>query len=284
MSVADFYTEKLIDVEFKLEDQKDPIRLSGYRVEMTMQNAGGRSGSSLDLAIYNINMDLAQRVAGVNGWSTKNGRQDWVSILAGDQNHKDVIFQGNAYEAFVDFNSMPDVPLRLRANAAYYYRVKPAAPNSYKGSVDAVEMIKKIANSIGYTFVNNGVTPVMLTDMYVFGGAIDQICEIADAARIGLTIHNKEIQISPNGEIQTDIITEISPMTGMLGYPTVTSRGVLINHVFLPTLKRQSMIKIVTDNKSAAGVLRVTAIEHNLASKVQGGPWVTSIMAIQPQR
>ncbi|PXW42176.1 hypothetical protein DET57_114168 [Klebsiella oxytoca] len=280
MSVADFYTEKLIDVEFKLDDQKDPIRLSGYRVEMTMQNAGGRSGSSLDLAIYNINMDLAQRIAGTNGWSTKF-RQDWVSILAGDQNHKDLIFQGNTYEAFIDFNNMPDVPLRLRANAAYYYRVLTAAPNSYKGPVDAVEMIESITKFIGYNFVNNGVKPVILTDMYAFGSAINQICEIADAARIGLTIHNKEIQISPNGEIQTDIITEVSPSTGMLGYPTVTSRGVLINHIFLPYLKRQGLIRLVTDNKSASGVLKVTAIEHNIASKVQGGPWVTSIMAIK---
>lgn len=280
MSVADFYTEKLIDVEFKMEDQNDPIRLSGYRVELTMQNAGGRSGSSLDLAIYNINMDLAQRMAGTNGWSTRF-REDWISILAGDKNHKDVIFQGNPYEAFVDFNNMPDVPLRLRANAAYFYRVKSAAPNSYKGAVDAVEVIKSITKSIGYNFVNNGVKPVMLTDMYVFGGAISQICEVADAARIGLTIHNKDIQISPDGEIQTDVITEISKSTGMLGYPTVTSRGVLINHVFLPALKRQSLIRLVTDNKSASGVLKVTAIEHNLASKVLGGPWVTSIMAIK---
>ncbi|WP_102781320.1 baseplate hub protein [Klebsiella variicola] len=280
MSVGDFYTEKLIDVEFKLEDQKDPIRLSGYRVEMTMQNAGGRSGSSLDMAIYNINLDLAQRIAGTNGWSTKF-RQDWVSILAGDQNHKDLIFQGNVYEAFIDFNNMPDVPLRLKANAAYYYRVLTAAPNSYKGSVDAVEMIKSIAKFIGYNFVNNGVKPVMLTDMYAFGSAINQICEIADAARVGLTIHNKEIQISPIGEIQTDIITEVSPGTGMLGYPTVTSRGVLINHIFLPSLKRQGLIRLVTDNKSACGVLKVTAIEHNISSKVQGGPWMTSIMAIK---
>ncbi|HHS9880599.1 TPA: hypothetical protein ACT0TC_003681 [Klebsiella aerogenes] len=280
MSAADLYTEKLIDVEFKLEDQESPIRLSGYQVELNMQNAGGRSGSSLDLAIYNVNMDLAQRMAGTTGWSTKF-REDWISILAGDINHKHVIFQGNAYEAFIDFNNMPDVPLRLRANSAYYYRVKPAAPNSYKGAVDAVEMIKNISNFIGYKFVNNGVKPVMLTDMYVFGGAISQICEIAEAARIGITIHNKEIQISPDGEIDTDIVTEISKETGMLGYPTATSRGVLIHHVFLPTLKRQSLIRLVTDNKSTSGVLKVTAIEHNLTSKVQGGPWVTSIMAIK---
>ncbi|MNG83012.1 hypothetical protein D3C73_436220 [compost metagenome] len=93
---------------------------------------------------------------------------------------------------------------------------KPTAPNSYKGAVKVQDIIKALAESCDYTFVNHGVDKI-LNDMYLVGSTINQMMDCADAADIGMTIHNGVVEISNKGGILTDIVPEVSPNTGMIG-------------------------------------------------------------------
>lgn len=78
------YSEKLISVEFKLASNSDEVvRLDGYRCEVNMQNAGGRSQSKIDMVIYNVNQDLSQLIVG-QGFSF-NTTRSVVSLLAGEK-------------------------------------------------------------------------------------------------------------------------------------------------------------------------------------------------------
>ncbi|UAN51394.1 hypothetical protein KGP26_27670 [Serratia sp. JSRIV002] len=273
------YSEKLISVEFKLASNSDEVvRLDGYRCEVNMQNAGGRSQSKIDMVIYNVNQDLSQLIVG-QGFSF-NTTRSVVSLLAGEKNNQVQIYQGTIFDAYVDYNKMPDVPMRIQSNSKYYYQVKPAAPNSYKGAVKVQDIIKVLAESCDYTFVNHGVDKI-LNDMYLVGSAINQMMDCADAADIGMTIHNGVVEISNKGGILTDIVLEVSPDTGMIGYPTVTSMGVFATMLFNPKLRRLGKVLIKSDNKAADGELTVVSIQHDISSNVPGGPWMTTIQAIK---
>lgn len=270
------YSEKLITVEFKLYNQKEPVRLSDYRCALSMSNAGGRSQSQIDLSIFNVNQDLTQMIVG-QGFSTPRITNAVVSVLAGAANEQTQIYQGTIYDAFVDYNQMPDVPLRIKSTSTYFYRVKPVAPNSYINGVDVAEVIKGLAKACNYTFVNHGVS-VILKDMYLCGSAIEQIMDCVDAADIGCTIHNGVVEISRKGDFLSDVVTEISPETGLIGYPTVTNSGVLVNMVFSPKLRRLNRVNIKSGNKAANGLFTIRTMEHNISTKTPGGSWLTSML------
>lgn len=273
------YSEKLISVEFKLASNSDEVvRLDGYRCEVNIQNAGGRSQSSIDMAIYNVNQDLSQLIVG-QGFSQFTTKST-ISLLAGEQDNQIQVYQGTVVDAYVDYNKMPDVPMRIQSNSKYYYQVKPAAPNSYRGAAKVQDIIKSLAESCGYAFVNHGVDKT-LTDMYLVGSAINQMMDCADAADIGMTIHNGNVEISNKGGILTDIVPEVSPETGMVGYPTVTNQGVVVSMLFNPQLRRQGRVLIKSDNKAADGVLTIVNLTHNISSKIPGGVWMTTIRAIK---
>jgi hypothetical protein len=273
------YSEKLISVEFKLASNSDEVvRLDGYRCEANIQNAGGRSQSSIDMVIYNVNQDLSQLIVG-QGYS-KLTTHSTISLLAGEQDNQVQVYQGTIFDAYVDYNKMPDVPMRIQSSSKYYYQVKPAAPNSYRGTAKVQDIIKSLAESCGYAFVNHGVDKT-LNDMYLVGSAINQMMDCADAADIGMTIHNGNVEISNKGGILTDIVPEVSPDTGMIGYPTVTTRGVIVSTLFNPQLRRMGRVLIKSDNKAADGELTIVNITHNISSKIPGGVWMTTIQAIQ---
>lgn len=270
------YTEKLITVEFKFPDKERPVRLSSYRCALTVTNAGGRSQSQIDLAIFNVNQALTQLIVG-QGTSIFQVSGTIVSVLAGSEGKESQIYQGFIYDAFVDYNQMPDVPLRIKSTSTYYYRVKPAAPSSFVNGANVADVISTLAQSCGYTFVNHGVS-VVLRDMYLSGSAIEQIMDCVDAADIGCTIHNGAVEISMKGDFISDIVTEISPATGMIGYPTVTNSGVLVNVLFNPRLRRLNRIEIKSGNQAANGVFVIRTMEHNISTKTTGGTWLTSML------
>lgn len=272
------YAEKLITVEFKFPDKKDPVRLSGYRCALTITNAGGRSQSQIDLAIFNVNQQLTQLIVG-QGSSRFQVSGTIVSVLAGTEGKESQIYQGFIYDAFVDYNQMPDVPLRIKSTSTYYYRVKPAAPSSFMSGAKVADIIGTLAQSCGYSFVNHGVD-VILGDIYLSGSAIDQIMDCVDAADIGCTIHNGVVEISMKGDFLSDIVTEISPATGMLGYPTVTNSGVMVNVLFSPRLRRLNRVEIKSDNLAANGMFIIATMEHYISTKTNGGVWSTSMLVL----
>lgn len=85
-------------------------------------------------------------------------------------------------------------------------------PTSVKGSVDVATLMGQLAQSMGYSFENNGVS-VQLSNPYLPGTAIDQVKALARGAGIDLYVDDNVLAITPANTPRGGLIPEISAAT-----------------------------------------------------------------------
>jgi hypothetical protein len=245
-----------------------------------VQNAGGSSFPQANVVIYGVaqkDMVAMSILRGLNDAHFKNT----MDIYAVDDGVPTLIFQGNLLNCWVDYQSMPDVCLRLQSVTAAYDKLKPVPPTSYKGKIDVATVINLIASSMGFAFENNGVN-VTLTDIYLPNTAVEQIVSIAKMAKIDVYFENNTIAICPSGVPRGGIAVLVSPSTGLVGYPTFDSVGVNFQTLFNPAIRFGAKIKVESDLPLATGEWTVTSVSHKLESEKPGGAWFTTVRGTVP--
>jgi len=258
------------------------IDLRGHRCEAIIENAGGNlSLGRMQLRIYGMS------AADMNRLSTSHlmpmeVRGDAISLSAGSSDKGLAkVFDGTVLSACVNYQGMPDVAFDIYAQVGFLYQAKPAASNSYQGAADAVVIIESLAKQMGFAFKNNGVNAV-LVDQYLSGDLIQQLRTVTEAARIPCSIENGVVTIWPNDQGTDDSALEISPSTGMVGYPTFTRAGILVTTEFRPEVTLGRKINVQTSVEKARGEWRVQNTRHELSTLIPQGPWFTSMNLSKP--
>jgi hypothetical protein len=165
------------------------------------------------------------------------------------------------------------------AQAAYFNQLQAVSPTSYQGSVDVATAMSQLAGQMGYTFENNGVSGVTLSNPYLSGTAIDQANALAQAAGIWWGIDNGVLFIAPAYTARTagKVIPQIGPTSGLIGYPTFDGAGITLQSLFNPSVKFMGLIQLVTSVPRAAGQWIATTVSYKLQSQVIGGVWFMTI-------
>jgi len=272
------FIQREIELEFGLHSDKgvtERVQLQGHRCELIISNPGGSLNmGDLQLRAYGM------KASDMNKFSTNHlfpmeVRGDTLTVSAGDSfSGLKQIFEGTVVSACINYGGAPDVAFDVNARPGYLYQVAPAAPNSYAGEVDVASMIESLAKRMGYGFKNNGVSS-KLNDQYLKGSAIDQVKTICEAARIVCNIENGTITIWPNDGGSNDQILQISPETGLIGYPTFTRTGVQIAMEFRPGIVLGQKINLLTSVEKAAGIWFVQSVRYELSTLQPQGPWLT---------
>ncbi|WP_019573363.1 baseplate hub protein [Curvibacter lanceolatus] len=280
------FVKRAIKLSFKLASGSlpngaDTLDLEGHRVEAIIDNPGG------GLAVGSLNMRVyGMRLADMNTFSTDGlnalaVRGDSVTVSAGNEGGQiHQVFEGTITAAFIDFAGIPDVAFNVQAQAGFLFKVKPAAPNEGKGTVDVAAKIQTIAASIGFGFKNNGVTS-QLSNQYLYGTAIDQIRTLADAARIACNIENGIVSIWPNNGLSDSTILSISPDNGMVGYPAFTPTGIAVRAEFRPEMQLGRTVRVKSLIAKACGDWKVQSMRHELSTMTPGGPWFSTCSLTQ---
>lgn len=257
--------------------ENDQITLEGYRAIADIDKAGGMMMGTLRARIYGVSQSDMNSITTLR-WKPQENIFNTADVYAIDGDKETMIFAGNIVDAWGDYQTMPDVYLRLQAQAAYRGKVEPVPPRSFKGNVDVAVAIAQIAKDLGYTFENNGVS-VILTDVYIPNTNIEQIKDLAHAANIDWYLDDKVLAITPKNQPRGGLIPEISAESGLIGYPTFDGIGVNFQTIFNPSIVFGGRIKITSDIKQAAGEWIVTSIKHRLESEKPGGAWLSQIQA-----
>jgi len=253
----------------------DQITLEGYRAIADIDKAGGMMMGTLRARIYGVTQDDMNSITTLQ-WKPQEIIPNTVEVYAIDGDTETLVFAGNIVNAWGDYQTMPDVYLRLQAQSAFINQLKPVPPRSFKGSIDVASVMSQIARDLGYNFENNGVS-ASLTDVYLPNTGLEQAKDLAHAANIDLYLDDKTLAITPANSPRGELIPEISAESGLIGYPTFDGIGVNFQTLFNPSITFGGRIKLVTDIKQAKGEWIVTSIGYRLESEKPGGAWLANV-------
>lgn len=253
------------------------ITLQGFRASVDVDKGGGQMFGQLRAQIYGVSQSNMNSITTLM-YQPRTLNPNTISVYAVDGPQQTLVFQGNIVTAWGVYQQ-PEVFLQIVAQAAYFNQLQAVPPTSYQGSVDVATAMSQIATVMGYTFENNGVSGVTLSNPYLPGTAIDQANAIAQAAGIWWGIDNGVMFIAPSYTPRSNgkVIPQIGPTTGLNGYPVFDGAGINLQCLFNPSVKFMGLIQLVTSIPRAAGQWIATGISYKLESQKPGGAWFMTI-------
>lgn len=253
----------------------DQIVIRGLRASVSIDNAGGVQMSTLRAKIWGVK-ESDMRACTTLQWKPLEIIRNTVEVFAIDGEIETLVFAGNIVNAWGDYQSIPDVFLHIQAQSVYFAQILPTSPTSYQGAIDAAEALRKIATDMGLVFENNGAN-AMLNDIYVANTLAEQAKEIAKAANFNLYIDNKTMAVTPKFGARVGVIPDISPQSGLVGYPTFDGVGVAFLTLYNPSITFGGQVNLVTDIPQALGVWVVVSLSHRLECEKPNGQWFSSV-------
>lgn len=279
------FVTRRINVQFGLgqgsfgADGSDTVDITGLRTSCSISKAGGASMSMLELRIWGMPLDAMQKLTVLNKLAYEQERDNSVTVSAGDD-EKGVaaVFSGTIKEAWVDASNPPEIVFVVSAFSGLLDKIKPVPPISYSGSVDVETVLAGIAAQMNppRSLENSGVQ-VILSSPYKPGTLVEQAQAIARDARCNLLIEDTVMAIWPIGQSRGGLTLDLSPETGLVGYPQFTQNGIALTTLFSPSLSFGQQIKVTSALGAANGTWVVAAVQHNLDAELPGGQWFTRI-------
>jgi hypothetical protein len=272
------------------------VTFEGLRATVEIEKAGGVQNNTLHARIYGVsqsNMNSltvlqyqADQLAIVSNSAAGTGGQqrDDISVWAIDGRQETLIFMGKLSTAWGNYQNQPDVFLELQAISGLASQLSPVPPTSVKGTIDCATLMGTLATQMGYTFENNGVSGVTLSNPYLPNTALEQARALAHEAGCWLYLDPPVIAIvPPYTPRSTPVVPEISPQSGLVGYPTFGSGyggpSICFQTLFNPAITFGGQIQVVSSLQRACGSWIVNSIAHSLDSEKPGGRWFSTVAA-----
>jgi hypothetical protein len=269
-------TFKQRQINLQFSGEKGDLELTGLRCHAIVANPGGFSAyGQLQLRVWGMTLEQMNQYSstGINMVAVQNRS---VTVSAGDvDGPMTQVFKGTLIRSFIDFATAPDVCFVCSAVAGYFEKAKATAPNSYQGAQNAEDIIKAIAVAAGFQFKNNGAHAV-LQNQYVSGSAVDQMQAVGRAAAFPLVIENGTVTIWPNDGTRDDVVIELGPKTGLVGYPTFWEAGFVVKSEFNPLIANGRTVKLTSSIPKANGSWPTQNVTHELSTLSPDGPWFTT--------
>ncbi|WP_374413301.1 hypothetical protein [Novosphingobium colocasiae] len=278
------FTKRKISLQFQLgqgdfgENGADTVELEGLRCSVNIVRVG-RIGSQADITIYGMTLDLMNKLTVTKKVFAEQQRKNQVIVSAGDEKSgMAMCFGGTIQEAWIDARQAPDVAFYVSAISAQFDLLKPVPPVSFRGAVDAALVLSGIAEQMGYTFENGGITAV-LNDPYKPGSPksqIDSICRDI-GAEYEVVEETRVLAVWPKEKSRGSQSIRIAADSGLVGYPSFTQGGIQFTTLYNPNLVFQAPVEIESKLQAASGSWKVYKLAHRLESEVPGGQWFSDV-------
>jgi hypothetical protein len=217
------------------------------------------------------------------------GRQNFVQVRAGDDiSGMTTVFDGLLVEAYPNLDGPADNRhFYIYATPSVAPQLKPVTPSSYPGSVPAADILKTLAQQVGYTLKNDSGVSAVLSSPYLHGTIWQQIQMVVKAADCFAYLDSvsKTLIIWPKNAAAPNATVIVSPATGMIGYPKFQARQIIVRTQFNPTfaIGPGTTILVRSQLKAADNAkLTLTMVAHDLESQSPGGPWETTLIGSPP--
>lgn len=260
------------------EHVAETYTLENHRVSVVIENHGEESQGEMNCRIFGVSLELMNKLTAIGPVMNQIRNKNKIQIDAGNEGDQlYTIYAGTIDTCYGDMNQAPDVALTIRALSALGESLKPAIDTPYSAPVPIVQAMSHFAHQMGFSFAANDVTG-NLPIMTFRGGWLDQVKECARAADINFSIENRTLNIWKRAGWINEAAQDLSPSTGMVGYPTFSSAGMIVKSLFLPHSRIGGRVKITdSDITQANGTWGIYQVVHELDSIVQNGKWFTTL-------
>jgi len=134
-----------------------------------------------------------------------------------------------------------------------------------------------LAGKARLEFIDSGVNVTLYNPIYS-GSALDQIKSCAIEANIYFKVENDVLTIWPKNGSIASAEPIISPESGMVGYPAMSSQGLNVKTLFNPGIVMGGIVNIESSIPMATGKFQVLNLTHNISSLAPGGPWFSELL------
>jgi hypothetical protein len=275
------FVQRQISVQFSTETQT--FDLEGLKVSVIISQFGGSLGQGqMQMTVWGMSLDQMNELSSVGSVPavvTSNS----VTVSAGDVGGKMTqVFYGTIVRSFPDFSNAPDVSFMVTATAGYYEKAKTISAKHYAGSNNAETIIQALAESVGLVFANPNSAHVVVRDQYLYGSAVSQIMQVAQAAAIPVEIANGTVTIWPNNGLRDEVEIDLGPGNGLVGYPTYYEAGFIVTSQFNPRMLGGRNVNLTSEIAKANGTFPIQTVTHQLSTLTADGPWFTTCRLSPP--
>ena len=240
---------------------------------------GVPSMNRAEISIYGMQLSVMNQLSRI-GLLPTAVRNNIVTVMAGEAGgNMALAFSGGIKECWPDFSSPTEAVLRVSAFTGLLAQMKPVAPLSFSGPTDVATVMGQLAQQMGFTLQNNGVS-VQVRDPYLPGTARAQALALADAAGIYVVFDddNGIMAILPKTGSRSGTAPTISPTEDMSGYPTYVGPGQIgLRCEYNNQLRFLGNVIVQNSQVTGAnGAWRVTGLEHDLSTRPDG-PWFSTV-------
>lgn len=282
------FVQRLLQATFVLGEGSfgstgsNQIDLPALRTTADVIYAGGNAMGTLEMAIYGMTLSQMNQLSTLGMIYTQK-RRNSITLTAGDATSgMATVFQGTITNAWPDMQAAPDVPFRVEGHTGLIGALAPATSTSISGTADVATLLSGLAVQMNMRFENNGVS-VKLPNPYYSGSARSQALAIVRDAGIEWNGGNNGVLAIWNaGQARGGTSIMLSKETGLDGYPSYTSNGIMLRALFNPSMGLGSKVTVQSDLTPACGDWIVYGLNHHLDCMVQKGRWFSDIQAAPP--
>jgi len=264
------------------------VTIEGLRVHFQATQVNMPSPSQAVIRVFGLTLEQINQLtqAGTQFYVPAN-RQNEVLVQAGDWNGGPLttVWKGKIYEAYPEFNSMPETAFVILANPAFDLQLTPVAPISFPGTVQASQVFQQIAQQAGITVVNNGVKGTFQSP-YFPGNVWQQLRKAVQAANCFAWFdgaNNRLVLYPKSGGTSQAPLKTISPATGMIGFPEFMHARIRLRVIFDPSLQAVGpsyTVQVNSQLTAANGPALVNQVDYDLESENPGGSWEMIVTAV----
>ena len=258
----------------------DTVTVSGGRASVNVASVGGTAQGTAQIAIFGLAWDTMNRLTRIGAVNLQAAGANIITVSAGDEGTAlSTIFSGLIFQGYAAMNQSPDVPFIITAHSAGLIAIQPSPPNSIPAGTDVGTAFLQLATQANLQFENSGVSKVM-PHVYLTGSIWDQIKALAQAAQVFFEVKGTTLAIWPQGAYRTlNVDTlELSPTTGMIGYPEWSESFISIKNQFLPQAALGQQMNITGSISPGANrSWSVLTINHVLETITPMGQWFTNL-------
>lgn len=284
--MPEIFTKKRIRIEVylragKFEDGNNVLIIDDLPMHVEIVKAGIPTFPEANITIWGLSLSKMKALS-MKGHVAFQSYRNRVKIYAGDAepDKLPLVFVGEESFGSAMMDAQGEARFEMKAFTGIYAAMTPSKPISVKGSVPAADIIQQFATEAGYKFINQNVT-TQITDCILYGDVITKMRTVADGIGADLVIDDDTVILLAKEDYRRSPYLEVSPQTGLLGYPSINSQGISVTFLFNPAIRFRQMIHVESVIPMATGDHSVIKLQHVIdANQNGGGQWQTTIESL----
>lgn len=259
-------------------DNKNKLSAVGLRISAEIVYGYGSPAPYCRVKIYGLPQETMSKLISVK-WLDSKALQNTITLESAEGEDDFVrAFSGGIVVATPDYSEAPNVAIVIEAISAAFESKSASPAESYTGQVPVTDIISGICNRIGFSFENNGVSAVV-ENQYLSGSDIEKIRWLCIHNNIDLYLGSNSVAITQKGQPRKGRKKVISPKTGMIGYPTLTSIGVNLKCLYDPSVEFGRLVTVKDSVITAANRdWRIYGIRAQLETEMDSGRWFMELI------